>query len=186
MGRAWLLAGLIAFACVGCDVARAADPAAPGAPGAASVQPGAPAAPAPGASAAPTAPAPGASAPAATGAPTDAPAATVRVTARPAPTAPPKTNPPGPVTGARVSVNPATGRAGSSFVFQFAGFMPGGVNFTFTGPTGVSRTLGASVGLDGTGSFTYTTKTSDVIGTYAVKVVGGGFSASTSIQLTAP
>jgi hypothetical protein len=71
-------------------------------------------------------------------------------------------------------------------VFQFAGFMPGGVNFTLTGPTGVSRTLGASVALDGTGSFTYTTKTTDAVGPYSVKVVGGGFSASTSIQLTAP
>lgn len=188
MGRAWLLVGLIAFACVGCDVARAADPAAPGAPGAAgSVQPGAPPAPAPGAPAAPTAPAPAPSAPTATVAPTDAPAATVRVTARPvATTAPPKTNPPGPVTGARVSVSPTVGKAGSSFVFQFAGFMPGGVNVTFTGPTGVSRTLGASVGLDGTGKFTYTTKTTDAVGGYAVKVDGGGFSASTSIQLTAP
>lgn len=175
----------MAFACVGCDVATAADPTAPGAlvtP--ASVQP---AAPATGAPAAPPAPVPGASAPGATPAPTDAPAATVRVTARPpTTTSPPKTNPPGPVTGARVSVNPATGKAGSSFVFQFAGFMPGGVTFTFTGPTGVTRSLGASVALDGTGSFTYTTKVTDVIGLYSVKVVGGGFSASTSIQLTAP
>jgi hypothetical protein len=187
MGRAWLLVGLLAFACVGCDVAKAADPAAPGAPGApAPVQPGTPAAPAPGAPAAPTAPAPGASAPVATAAPTDAPAATARVTARPAPTAPPKTNPPGPVTGARVSISPTSGKAGSSFVFQFAGFMPGGVNFTFTGPTGVSRTLGASVALDGTGRFTYTTKATDAIGGYTVKVDGGGFSATTAFQLTAP
>ena len=183
MGRAWLFVGLLAFACVGCDVARAADPAAPGAP--APVQPGAPAASAPGAPAAPTAPAPGASAPVTTPAPTDAPTATFRTTPRPA-TAPPKTNPPGPVTGARVTVNPATGRAGSSFVFQFAGFMPGGVNFTFTGPTGSTRTLGASVALDGTGSFTYTTKATDVVGRYTVRVDGGGFSASTAIQLTAP
>jgi len=104
----------------------------------------------------------------------------------PAPTAPPKTNPPGPVTGARVSVSPTSGRAGSTFVFQFAGFMPGGVNVTFTGPTGVTRTLGASVALNGTGSFTYTTKSTDVVGHYTVKVDGGGFSASTAIDLTAP
>lgn len=85
-----------------------------------------------------------------------------------------------------MSVSPSAGKAGSSFVFQFAGFMPGGVNFTITGPTGVSRVLGASVALDGTGRFTYTTKSTDVVGGYTVRVDGGGFSASTAIQLTAP
>jgi len=76
----------------------------------------------------------------------------------PAPTTPPKTNPPGPVSGTRVTALPSTGKVGSSFLFQFAGFRPGGVNVTVTDPNGTTKGFGSSAGLDGSGSFTFTTK----------------------------
>jgi hypothetical protein len=125
----------------------------------------------------------------ATAAPADPTTVTtaVPVTPRPpAPTTPPKTNPPGPVSGTRVTVLPSTGKVGSSFLFQFAGFRPGGVNVTVTDPNGTTTGVGSSAGLDGSGSFTFTTKVGDPVGRYSFRIEGGGFSVTTTIQVTAP
>jgi uncharacterized protein YfaS (alpha-2-macroglobulin family) len=64
--------------------------------------------------------------------------------------------------------------------------MPGGVNVTVTSPNATVRSFGSSAGLDGTGSFTFTTKVTDLLGRYSVKIDGGGFSVTTVITLTAP
>jgi hypothetical protein len=83
-----------------------------------------------------------------------------------------------------VSVSPSTGKAGSSFVFQFTGFKPGTVNVTVTYANGTSKGFTSSAGTSGSGTFTLTTRRSDPVGTYSLRFVGGGFSVTTTIQVT--
>ena len=83
-----------------------------------------------------------------------------------------------------MSVSPSTGKVGSAFVFQFAGFKPGAVIVTVTYPNGTSKGFGSSAGAGGSGTFTFTTKSSDPVGRYSFRFVGGGFSVTTTIQAT--
>jgi outer membrane biosynthesis protein TonB len=106
----------------------------------------------------------------------------------PAPTVAPTPVPtvaPTPVPGPKVAVLPSTsGTRGTTFTLQLTGWPAGRVTETVTNPAGaVIRTATITVATNGTGSGTFTTKTSDPVGAYTVRFDMGSTHLTTSITL---
>jgi outer membrane biosynthesis protein TonB len=106
----------------------------------------------------------------------------------PVPTVPPTPVPtvaPTPVPGPKVAVLPSTsGARGTTFTLQLTGWPAGRVTETVTNPAGaVIRTTSITVGTNGTGSGTWSTKGSDPVGTYTLRFDMGTIHLTTSITL---
>ena len=210
-GTAWLQVRSIALAllsCVavaGCDVAdataldvnTAVDPNAPAAgtqapvPAAVATATTAPATTdAPRATVAPPTPAPPTKTPvlllllSPTPTKTVTPVTPVPTIAPPPPTPAPTVRPT-PLPSPKVTVLPSTsGTRGTTFTLQLSGWPAGRVTETVTNPAGsVIRTTSITVGTNGTGSGTYSTRGSDPVGAYTLRFDMGAIHLSTSITL---
>jgi outer membrane biosynthesis protein TonB len=112
-------------------------------------------------------------------APTPVPTPVPTVAPTPVPTVAPT-----PVPGPKVTVLPSTsGTRGSSFTLQLSGWPAGRVTETVTNPAGAVKTATITIGTNGTGSATFSTKSTDPVGVYTLRFDMGTIHLSTSITV---